>query len=103
MVSGEDAFFGGGDDDDILRLGGLVDRGDGRAKLGRARRLRVAEPLTEQPVGSAGLECEQIPDGDRLGVARGEHVRRRELVDRVVLLDPKRSDLQAIIAARRNV
>ena len=72
------------DDDDVVRLGRLVDRRDRRPQLGRAGRLRVAEAQREQPLVGLGLEREQVGDGDRLGVARREHVRRRELVDGVV-------------------
>ena len=50
--------------------GGLVDRRDRLPQLRRARRLRVAEPLSEEPLGGVGLEREQIGDGDRLRVAR---------------------------------
>ena len=93
VVGEEDALLGGGDDNDIVGAGRLVDRGDRGAQLGRARRLRVAEPLGEKPLGRVRLEGEEVGDGDRLGVARGEHVRRRELVHGVVLLDPERRDL----------
>ena len=94
MVGREDALLGGGDDD-VVRLDGLVERGDRRAELGRARRLGVAEPLLEEPLRRVGLEREQIRDRDGFGIARGEHERGRELVPSVVLLDPEGRDPQA--------
>ncbi len=93
VVGDEDGLLGSRDDDDVVRLRGLVHRGDRGAQLGRARRLGVAEPLGEQPLARVGLEREQVGDGHGLGVARGEHERRSELVLGVVLLDPEGRDL----------
>ena len=65
VVGDEDGLLGGRDDDDIVRLRGLVHRCDRGAQLGRARRLGVAEPLGEKPLARVGLEREQVGDRRR--------------------------------------
>ena len=95
MVGDEDAFLRGRDDHDVIRRQRLVDRSDRGPELGRTDGLGVAEALRQQPLLGIRLEREQLGSRDRFGVARGEHVGRRELVDGVVLLDPERRDLHA--------
>ena len=90
MVGREDAFLGGRDDDHVLGAEALVDRRDRAAQLGCPGRLGVPEPQSEEPCFRIGFEREQVGESDGFGVARGEHVRGGELVQRVVLLDAKR-------------
>ena len=95
VVCDEDCFLRRRDNHDVVRRQGLVDRSNRGPQLWSTYRLGVAEPLRQDPLQGIGLEREQVGNRDRFGVARREHVRGRELVDGVVLLDPERCDLHA--------
>ena len=96
VVGDEDPFLRRCDDDDLVRRPGFRRRERSRpgARVRQPTRCsRAAAPRSRS--SASGSRASRSAVVERFGVARREHVRRRELVDGIVLLDPKRRDPHA--------
>ena len=93
LIEEEDGFFGGGDNDQLIRMNLFVDRGEDFAEPGRSGRLRVAAPVFQEGVVGAGFEGQKFLDGLRFCVGGRKQILDGEFVLAHVFFNAEGSDL----------
>ena len=100
VIKKKNGFFGGGHDEDIGGANFLVRMGDGFAKPRGAGSFGVTAPVFEERIVGARLEGEQIGNGLRFAIGRGQQIFGGEFVFAEIFFDAEGSNLHQASVAR---